>query len=81
MARDSLGQGGGPAHSLSLLVRKGSIDRQQEAAPLEDHAATIPDGGFWAWLQCIGSLSLLMNSFGLVNSFGSFPFNHVKYLL
>ena len=37
----------------------------------EDSAASIPDGGLNAWLQCVGSFFLLMNSFGVINSFGS----------
>ena len=30
----------------------------------------IPDGGFVAWLQCMGSFLLFFNGFGIINSFG-----------
>lgn len=37
-----------------------------------DISQTIPDGEHIAWLQCAGSFSLLLNSFGVINSFGRF---------
>ena len=46
-----------------------STDREEETT-VSNVASTIPDGGLIAWLQCAGSFSLLLNSFGVVNSFG-----------
>ena len=58
-----------------------SIERateQEEKATPSNLASTIPDGGTIAWLQCAGSFSLLLNSFGVVNSFGVFQI--ISYL-
>ena len=46
-------------------------EREEETMP-SNLASIIPDGGTTAWFQCAGSFSLLLNSFGVVNSFGVF---------
>ena len=35
-------------------------------------AASIPNGGLWAWLQVLGSFFLLFNSWGIINTYGSY---------
>jgi hypothetical protein len=29
-----------------------------------------PDGGFWAWMQCVGGFCIFFNTWGMLNSFG-----------
>jgi MFS family permease len=35
-------------------------------------ASKIPNGGLWAWLQVLGGFFLLFNSWGIINTFGSY---------
>ncbi|KAF1842610.1 MFS general substrate transporter [Cucurbitaria berberidis CBS 394.84] len=35
-------------------------------------ASSIPDGGLWAWLQVLGGFFLLFNSWGVINTYGSY---------
>lgn len=53
----------------SRIPRSEKESEREETAPL-NFASTIPDGGTTAWLQCAGSFSLLLNSFGVINSYG-----------
>lgn len=46
----------------------------------EEPSLNIPDGGLVAWLQCAGSFSLLLNSFGVINSFGASTLIDCSYL-
>ncbi|KAK4098627.1 MFS general substrate transporter [Parathielavia hyrcaniae] len=39
------------------------------AAPVRD---VIPDGGLTAWLQVVGSAAILVNTWGVINTFGVF---------
>ncbi|KAL5114458.1 hypothetical protein ACEQ8H_007655 [Pleosporales sp. CAS-2024a] len=40
--------------------------------PSVKDASAIPDGGFWAWMQVVGSFFLAFNSWGIINTFGSY---------
>lgn len=51
-----------PKDEEGVLAERSSISAGPDLA--------IPDGGLTAWLQCAGSFALLLNSFGLINSFG-----------
>lgn len=50
---------------VSTSNRTTQLKRNDDGKPL--------DTGFEAWLQCLGSFFLLFNSFGITNSFGTFP--------
>lgn len=50
---------------------------KEQQAPSEP----IPDGGFTAWLQVLGSFFLFLNSWGIVNSFGVFQTYYASELL
>ncbi|PVH97040.1 putative monocarboxylate transporter [Periconia macrospinosa] len=42
-------------------------DQEQNIQP-----SPPPDGGFWAWVQCLTGFCVFFNTFGLLNSFGTF---------
>ncbi|KAJ4382023.1 hypothetical protein N0V86_002349 [Didymella sp. IMI 355093] len=44
-------------------------------------AGSIPNGGLWAWLQVLGSFFLLFNSWGIINTFGSYQAYYETTLL
>lgn len=60
------------SRGASRVSRNEKATEQEEEVIPWNLASTIPDGRTTAWLQCAGSFSLLLNSFGLVNSFGVF---------
>ncbi|KAK1767215.1 putative major facilitator superfamily transporter protein [Phialemonium atrogriseum] len=47
-------------------------DETEEPTPAPAANGGIPDGGTQAWLQVLGSWVILVNTWGLVNSFGVF---------
>ncbi|KAF2852406.1 MFS general substrate transporter, partial [Plenodomus tracheiphilus IPT5] len=68
-------------HEKNQHVTKDHTLRHDEGAELEPvqsrhpsvrDASKIPDGGLWAWLQVLGGFFLLFNSWGIVNTFGSY---------
>ena len=64
---------------MSPAVEEASKEEDQHRSSAEIEG--IPDGGFTAWLQCAGSFALLLNSFGLINSFGVFQTYYERDLL
>jgi len=44
----------------------------RSAHPSVRDVSKIPDGGLWAWLQVLGGFFLLFNSWGIINTFGSY---------
>ena len=56
--------------------RKADGDALQEAERPQQataaHVASIPNGGVRAWLQVVGAFFLFFNSWGIVNTFGSY---------
>ncbi|KAF2115827.1 major facilitator superfamily domain-containing protein [Lophiotrema nucula] len=40
--------------------------------PSVNNVSSIPDGGLWAWLQVLGAFFLFFNSWGVINTFGSY---------
>lgn len=62
---------------MSLQEYDGPSSRlDHEVGPCRGEANSIPDGGLVAWLQCMGSFFLLMNSFGIINSYGKWSENY-----
>ncbi|KAF1953483.1 MFS general substrate transporter [Byssothecium circinans] len=63
------------------------ISREQEIEPVQtkqpsvNDAASIPDGGVKAWLQVLGAFFLFFNSWGIVNTFGSYQTYYESTLL
>jgi MFS family permease len=41
----------------------------------------IPNGGLWAWMQVLGGFFLLFNSWGIINTFGSYQAYYETNLL
>ena len=71
MPQSEAAQGAPDEISLKRSNNEESPDPEDEITVSSNVAAsTIPDAGLTAWLQCAGSFSLLLNSFGIVNSFG-----------
>ncbi|KAF2731844.1 MFS general substrate transporter [Polyplosphaeria fusca] len=44
-------------------------------------ASSIPNGGLWAWLQVLGAFFLFFNSWGIINTFGSYQAYYESDLL
>ncbi|KAH7340048.1 major facilitator superfamily domain-containing protein [Pyrenochaeta sp. MPI-SDFR-AT-0127] len=40
--------------------------------PRVGDVSDVPDGGLWAWLQVLGGFFLLFNTWGIINTFGSY---------
>ncbi|KAH9871852.1 hypothetical protein J1614_006110, partial [Plenodomus biglobosus] len=68
-------------HESNQHVTKDQPPRLEEGDELEPvqskhpsvrDASKIPNGGLWAWLQVMGGFFLLFNSWGIVNTFGSY---------
>lgn len=70
---------------VSGSSRDGSVKPLAEKQPIEEEAASPPpsavsappnqpppppDGGFKAWVQVAGSFFLILNCWGIVNTFG-----------
>ncbi|CAO2658222.1 Nn.00g059450.m01.CDS01 [Neocucurbitaria sp. VM-36] len=53
---------------------------QSRHASVRD-ASSIPNGGLWAWLQVLGAFFLLFNSWGIINTFGSYQAYYETELL
>ncbi|KAF2025968.1 MFS general substrate transporter [Setomelanomma holmii] len=74
------------------LQEKGEhvTERDENDAPLEPvqsrhpsvrDGSSIPNGGTWAWLQVLGGFFLLFNSWGIINTFGSYQAYYESDLL
>ncbi|KAF2644728.1 MFS general substrate transporter [Massarina eburnea CBS 473.64] len=59
----------------------GSLERVKSKQPSVNNAAAIPDGGVMAWLQVLGAFFLFFNSWGIVNTFGSYQAYYESVLL
>ncbi|KAK3987784.1 major facilitator superfamily domain-containing protein [Cladorrhinum sp. PSN332] len=46
-------------------------DSQEPPSP-DQNPDPVPDGGLQAWLQVLGSIAILVNTWGLINTFGVF---------
>lgn len=60
---------------------KERVEEEDEHRSSPEVGDDIPDEGFTAWLQCAGSFALLLNSLGLINSFGVFQTYYERDLL
>ncbi|KAL5378822.1 hypothetical protein DPSP01_008862 [Paraphaeosphaeria sporulosa] len=64
-------------------------ESEKPGAPLEpsksrpsiNNAAAIPNGGVTAWLQVVGAFFLFFNSWGIINTFGSYQAYYETNLL
>ena len=59
----------------------GSSENESEQDTTEEQTLSIPDGGCTAWFEVAASFCLLLNSFGLTNSFGVFQTYYYHNLL
>ena len=57
-------------NGITLMRHEEGFTHSSENLQMSQVDDTIPDGGLIAWIQCAGSFSLMLNSFGIVNSFG-----------
>lgn len=57
------------------------LEPVRSAHPSVRDPSAIPDGGLWAWLQVLGSFFLLVNSWGIINTFGSYQAYYETTLL
>ncbi|KAF5007739.1 hypothetical protein FDECE_5988 [Fusarium decemcellulare] len=55
-------------------------DREDEPQVVQD-LASVPNGGFPAWLQVAGSFMLYFNTWGIINSFGAYQTYYMSDLL
>ncbi|KAI5356988.1 putative major facilitator superfamily, MFS transporter superfamily [Septoria linicola] len=59
---------------------KGEIDHEDlervatkaSSKPSVNNIKSVPNGGLWAWLQVLSSFFLFMNTWGIVNTFGTY---------
>lgn len=58
-----------------------ALEPVRSAHPSVRDASKIPNGGLWAWLQVLGSFFLLFNSWGIINTFGSYQAYYETTLL
>ncbi|KAJ4334815.1 hypothetical protein N0V95_009073 [Ascochyta clinopodiicola] len=65
------GPEGAESESLKQVKSKNSVR----------DVGSIPNGGLWAWLQVLGGFFLLFNSWGIVNTFGSYQAYYETTLL
>ncbi|GAB7362043.1 hypothetical protein MBLNU230_g2077t1 [Neophaeotheca triangularis] len=64
-----------PAESLTTKEAPqegGDLEKVQSAKPSINNIKSVPNGGLTAWLQVLGSFFLFFNSWGIVNSFGTY---------
>ncbi|KAH7138956.1 major facilitator superfamily domain-containing protein [Dendryphion nanum] len=66
-----------------VTPRKGheELERAASKQPSVNNVESIPDGGVTAWLQVLGAFFLFFNSWGVVNSFGSYQAYYETNLL
>lgn len=57
-------------HKSAPSIPTSGSDSAESAPTVTAAADSIPDGGITAWLQVLGSLVILMETWGLVNAFG-----------
>ncbi|KAK4152525.1 major facilitator superfamily domain-containing protein [Chaetomidium leptoderma] len=56
--------------------------KPEEPSPTPPTAADqVPDGGLTAWLQVVGSAAILVNTWGMINTFGVFQAYYEAHLL
>lgn len=79
-----------PEPEKDIHATTGAISDEQTGTPLEPvrsahpsvrDASKIPNGGLWAWLQVLGAFFLLFNSWGIINTFGSYQAYYETTLL
>jgi MFS family permease len=58
-----------------------ALEPVRSAHPSVKDPSEIPNGGLWAWLQVLGAFFLLFNSWGIINSFGSWQAYYENDLL
>ncbi|KAL2154662.1 hypothetical protein VTH82DRAFT_3338 [Thermothelomyces myriococcoides] len=59
----------------------GSSSGAAATATASSAADTVPDGGLLAWLQVVGSVAILVNTWGVINTFGVFQAYYETELL
>jgi MFS family permease len=58
-----------------------ALEPVRSAHPSVRDVSKIPNGGLWAWLQVLGGFFLLFNSWGIINTFGSYQAYYETNLL
>ncbi|KAL6705787.1 hypothetical protein ACN47E_006425 [Coniothyrium glycines] len=58
-----------------------ALEPVRSAHPSVKDPSKIPNGGFWAWMQVLGGFFLLFNSWGIINTFGSYQAYYETNLL
>ncbi|KAF7185693.1 MFS-type transporter dbaD [Pseudocercospora fuligena] len=48
------------------------LERIASSKPSVNNIKSVPNGGLWAWLQVLGSFFLFFNTWGIVNTFGTY---------
>ncbi|EEP78010.1 predicted protein [Uncinocarpus reesii 1704] len=67
-------KGAGSTEPVTALV-KDEANSELQPATLKasvNNVASVPDGGMWAWLQVLGAHVLFFNSWGIINTFGTY---------
>ncbi|KAL5422537.1 hypothetical protein PMIN07_012457 [Paraphaeosphaeria minitans] len=78
-----------PQHATREKAEHVTGESEEPGAPLEpsksrpsiNNAAAIPNGGATAWLQVVGAFFLFFNSWGIINTFGSYQAYYETSLL
>ncbi|GIZ38460.1 hypothetical protein CKM354_000187700 [Cercospora kikuchii] len=64
--RESVEKDGQESNDLERVATKAS------SKPSVNNIKSVPNGGLWAWLQVVSSFFLFMNTWGIVNTFGTY---------
>ncbi|EMD58340.1 hypothetical protein GGP41_009681 [Bipolaris sorokiniana] len=67
--------------STSTQPSGADLEPVRSAHPSVRDVSKIPNGGLWAWLQVLGGFFLLFNSWGIINTFGSYQAYYETTLL
>jgi MFS family permease len=68
-------------HEKHLHDHAGSPLEQTTSKPSVNNIKSVPNGGLTAWLQVLASFFLFWNTWGIINTFGTYQTYYEDYLL
>ncbi|OCL08237.1 MFS general substrate transporter [Glonium stellatum] len=69
---ESIGSNGAAEDDSPVPVTAAELEPVTTKAHSVNHVDSIPNGGLKAWLQVLGSFFIFFNSWGIINTFGSY---------
>ncbi|AEO53663.1 hypothetical protein MYCTH_2295309 [Thermothelomyces thermophilus ATCC 42464] len=80
-ARPDVAEAATKTEGGEAVVAEGAANTTAAATTAAPTADTVPDGGLVAWLQVVGSVAILVNTWGVINTFGVFQAYYEAELL